>query len=549
MEHTATFERYQKRASRLLELRQKYGLPGDALSKYISRMDHFQVVAPLIGEFSTGKSSLVNALLGRSVLSVNITPETAVPTEICYSSDEHAVVFGSNGGTETISVDEFQKREFSVDKVKKVQLYLNNAFLREISSVKLVDMPGFNSGIELHSRAIDEYLPDAEAYILLFSARSSTISSDMAGFLKELHLHGMPVFLLISKSRAVTEDELRICVERIRADAAKYLGLADVPVGVTNAKGHEQIIEPLQDDLRRIEADSQNIFRNDAKSRLQQHGSDLALYLETAIKRADLTPDELSGKIEEAKRKIESLKGKLLDAGTSFSSEVDESVAVVRSRLQSALGNAAPSLADMLANHIDIRDRVSMLVRETVMSSIKNDFAPRVQKYRERIAGLINVTLNINTDVSLPEDLVRMDNMTKEVIKKALPAILSTLGFALSGAVGAVVVLALTSLLDGLLMKKHQDEKKRLAEAKIRNEVIPRVLEQASSSVRDALNSQLSEINEEVGKEAQAQVDAEEKALSDLRLKNANEKANRAESIDAMKKDLDEVRRIMNDAD
>ena len=96
-------------------------------------MDHFQVVAPLIGEFSTGKSSLVNALLGRSVLSVNITPETAVPTEICYSSDEHAVVFGSNGGTETISVDEFQKREFSVDKVKKVQLYLNNAFLLEIS--------------------------------------------------------------------------------------------------------------------------------------------------------------------------------------------------------------------------------------------------------------------------------------------------------------------------------------------------------------------------------------------------------------------------------
>ena len=549
MEHTAAFERYQKRASRLLELRQKYGLPGDALSKYISRMDHFQVVAPLIGEFSTGKSSLVNALLGRSVLSVNITPETAVPTEICYSSDEHAVVFGSNGGTETISVDEFQKREFSVDKVKKVQLYLNNAFLREISSVKLVDMPGFNSGIELHSRAIDEYLPDAEAYILLFSARSSTISSDMAGFLKELHLHGMPVFLLISKSRAVTEDELRICVERIRADAAKYLGLADVPVGVTNAKGHEQIIEPLQDDLRRIEADSQNIFRNDAKSRLQQHGSDLALYLETAIKRADLTPDELTGKIEEAKRKIESLKGKLLDAGTSFSSEVDECIAVARSRLQSALGNAAPSLADMLANHIDISDRVSMLVRETVMSSIKNDFAPRVQKYRERIAGLINVTLNINTDVSLPEDLVRMDNMTKEVIKKALPAILSTLGFALSGAVGAVVVLALTSLLDGLLMKKHQDEKKRLAEAKIRNEVIPRVLEQASSSVRDALNSQLSEINEEVGKEAQAQVDAEEKALSDLRLKNANEKANRAESIDAMKKDLDEVRRIMGDAD
>ena len=49
--------------------------------------------------------------------------------------------------------------------------------------------------------------------------------------------------------------------------------------------------------------------------------------------------------------------------------------------------------------------------------------------------------------------------------------------------------------------------------------------------------------------EKQAQVDAEEKALSDLMLKSEKEKANRAESTDAMKKDLDEVRRIMNDAD
>ena len=32
-------------------------------------------------------------------------------------------------------------------------------------------------------------------------------------------------------------------------------------------------------------------------------------------------------------------------------------------------------------------------------------------------------------------------------------------------------------------------------------------------------------------------------------LKSEKEKANRAESTDAMKKDLDEVRRIMNDAD
>ena len=43
----------------------------------IEKLDKFQVVTPIVGKFSTGKSSLVNALLGKDYLGVKLTPETS----------------------------------------------------------------------------------------------------------------------------------------------------------------------------------------------------------------------------------------------------------------------------------------------------------------------------------------------------------------------------------------------------------------------------------------------------------------------------------------
>ena len=549
MEHTATYQRYHARAVRLLELRTAHGLPVEALKTYLDGMEHFQVVAPLVGEFSTGKSSLVNALLGRDILGVDLTPETAVPTEICYSREERAVVIDQQGGAETISIDDFQQREFSVETVHKVQLYLDNAFLQEISSVKIVDMPGFNSGVELHNRAIDEYLPDAQAYLLTFSARSSAISEDMAGFLKELHLHELPVFLLITKGKSVTEDELRASVERIRSDAQKYLGLADVSIAVTNAKGREKNVTPLADDLRQIEKSSQAIFQKDARAHLQQFGGDLALYLETAIKRADLTPNELDDKIEEARQKIDRLQGKLADAGRVFDKDMDAGLANLRTRLQSALADASSSLEDMLMTRGNVQNRVAMIVRETVLTAMKEDFAPRVQRYRDRIASLVDVSFEFNGDISLSEDQIMMDNMMKEVVKKSLPLIIAAIGGAVTGPIGAIVGAVLGIFVEFGFMKKQQDERRHIAHEKIQNELIPQVVEKTMTSVRSVLGGQVAQINEQIREEVQKQVGAEEKALADLKQRSASEKAERAQALAALQSDLADVRRIMNDVD
>ena len=234
MEHTESYNHYHGMLENVSALYKKYNMPMERITEEIDSLDKFQVTTPLIGEFSTGKSSLINAMLGSDYLGINLLPETSVPAEICYGDKERAVIQEVDKNAETtrakeMSLAEFKDSKLSASNVKKVQIFVNNDFLRTVSTVKLVDMPGFNSGLELHNRAIDEYMPESLAYIITFSARDPAIPADMATFLRELKLHDAPVYLLITKSKSVLPKELDQCVARIREDAKKYLGQDRLP--------------------------------------------------------------------------------------------------------------------------------------------------------------------------------------------------------------------------------------------------------------------------------------------------------------------------------
>ena len=553
MEHTATYEHYRKKLAQLFKIRARNGLETKGILSYCEHLDKFQVVVPLIGEFSTGKSSLINALLDRkSLLGVELTPETAVPTEICYGEQERAIIFEKSGARE-ISFAEFSEQEFSVDKVHKVQLFINHGFLREISTVKIVDMPGFNSGVELHNRAIDEYLPEAKAYILTFSARTPTIPEDMANFLKELKLHDVPVFLLVTKAKAVTDEELTECVGRIRADAKTYLNLSDVSIGVTNAKGKEKMLSDFADALRQIEQDSQRIFAQDAKNHLAQYGADLATYLETSIKQANLTPSELESVVSAAENKLQTLRGKLTEAGENFDGQIENCITAIRSRLTNALMDSAPTLENMLVRNIDIKGKVNMIVREAIISAMKEEFLPRVSRYMDKVADMISLDIAVDSNTCLDASQEKMDFMLKEATKtavaKAIPKILAAIGIAITSPVAAILLAVSGILVELGFMKKREEEKRQLAQEKIQGEVIPQVTNKAMEAIRATIQQEVSEINRKIAEEAKVQVAAQERALADIKEKFATEQSEKQERLQAMQTDLDDVRKLMRDED
>lgn len=527
---------------KMASMKRKYGLTASSIENYIKDTEHFQVVTPLIGEFSTGKSSLINTLLERKVLGEGIEPKTAVPTEICYGSKEQAVIYAKDGNMKTVSLEDFQNMELSIDEVNKVQLNIDNPFLKEMDSVKIVDMPGYNSGIELHNRAIDDYLPNSQAYMLTFQARTPTIQEDMANFLKELKLHEVPVYLIITKSKSVLEQELNDCVEHIKADAKRYLGLSDVNIGVTNAKGKDKDIEFFKESLRDIATHSKEIFAKDMELHLAKEGRDLAIYLQTSLKQTDLTPSELETEIDSAQHTLKSLKDKLGNLKDDFNRQLDTCISNIKGSLASSLDGVAPELESMLVTGLDIRDKLNMVLREAIITAIHEHFDPVYYRYIEKVSETIKVGLSFDSNLQLSEIQVQTDTMLKkalkEALKKAIPAILTAIGLIISGPVAALIAAAVSILVELGFEKKQQHDKHELAHKKIYGEVIPQVTNKAMEQVQSTLLSQVDTLNEEIGREVQQQVEAQEKALSDIKQRYSEEQEQKNQTIQDMQADL-----------
>jgi len=58
----------------------------------------FIVTLPLVGAFSAGKSTLINALIGEAIFSTNIDPETAYPAELSYGTTTKLIGHLPDGG-------------------------------------------------------------------------------------------------------------------------------------------------------------------------------------------------------------------------------------------------------------------------------------------------------------------------------------------------------------------------------------------------------------------------------------------------------------------
>jgi len=136
------------------------------------RDEKFRLV--VLGQFKRGKSTFINALLGRDVLPVDVIPATSVITEIYHDTEPRAVIVFNDGHkteTEIQRLADFvseSKNPQNVKQVRKVCLYCTADILSE--GIILVDTPGVGSVHAHNTQLTNDYLPQADAAIFLFSA-------------------------------------------------------------------------------------------------------------------------------------------------------------------------------------------------------------------------------------------------------------------------------------------------------------------------------------------------------------------------------------------
>ncbi len=126
----------------------------------------------VLGVFSAGKSSLVNAILGAEILPTGVVPVTATLTVIRWGPEPSIQVVFRDGERRTLALEELatfadqrQEHDEGAPEVDRVVVEYPSELLKRIT---LYDTPGFNSGFELHELVTERVINQADAVLWVF---------------------------------------------------------------------------------------------------------------------------------------------------------------------------------------------------------------------------------------------------------------------------------------------------------------------------------------------------------------------------------------------
>jgi small GTP-binding protein len=163
--------------------------------------DRFNVV--VVGRFSQGKSSLMNAILRTDRLPTGLVPLTSVITTVSYGTKEQVVLnFDQRILTQEIPIEalpQFITQEGNpgnVRRIKTANVQLRADILRQ--GFYFVDTPGLGSAIAENTLTTESFLPEGDAFLLVTSYESP-LSEDELRFFRLAETSHRRVFVVINK--------------------------------------------------------------------------------------------------------------------------------------------------------------------------------------------------------------------------------------------------------------------------------------------------------------------------------------------------------------
>ncbi len=190
--------------------------------------DRFNLV--VVGRFSRGKSSLMNAMLGSERLPTGIVPVTSVITTVSYGSEErvilhyrHTSLFMDIPIAELASHITERGNPGNVKQIRVAEVQLPAELLRR--GFYFTDTPGLGSSIKENTRTTEGFLPEADAFVLVTSFEAP-ISEEEARVLKDVARSGQQVFVVVNKQDAVDAAERAEVLEHLAGRLQAIFGAA-----------------------------------------------------------------------------------------------------------------------------------------------------------------------------------------------------------------------------------------------------------------------------------------------------------------------------------
>lgn len=533
----------------------------DELGQLKEDVRHTELLIPVIGAFSAGKSSLINAFIGEDVLGVGLTPETELATELRYSSDPHLLALRPDGSSERLSVSALSTLKSRADEFTHVQLYLDNPKLKALPSLVLVDMPGFGSSLANHNKAIAYYLPRGVHFIVVTSVEDGNITQSMLRQLDDLQTYGRDFTFLLNKVNLRSDEQVQAVAElvddQIRSNFVASRSV--ITVGLDGDLRLKEVLTHLQPEqiLRQVFEDRLKDLTHSLLSQIN-----LAL---TSLKKDQAENQyalsELAKGIRQVERKRDDMLEDLRDQ------QLDRTVDRCLKTVGRELDNVESELvsAGLAGNQEAFSRIVSEVVRSSMTRSIKDqmdtlsrsvvaDFAQAVgdlgksmgqfnneQNWLGQLTDRINRSLQKTGETlghwsgSLAErnaqELERLKKESKWEEGQPLPRVtyqgLATVLAVTTSVVNPLIELAII-FLPSILAFINEGRQREQLRQKVITEVIPSVKRELRDRLPALLNEQIDALVTQVSSEFEREI-SEKQSLIDELASNRQQNAQAAE--------------------
>jgi predicted GTPase len=179
--------------------------------KLLSRVAEERFNVGVVGQFSRGKTSLMDAILREDRLPTSVLPLTSVITSVSYGDRERALIhWNSWSYTSEIPLEQIahyvtqEGNRRGQKRVRYAEVQLPAEILR--LGFYFVDTPGVGSAIAANTATTEALLPEADAVIFVTSFDSPLAEAELQ-FLRCVRRHVRKILVVVNKLDLISADQ------------------------------------------------------------------------------------------------------------------------------------------------------------------------------------------------------------------------------------------------------------------------------------------------------------------------------------------------------
>lgn len=180
------------------------------------RIEYPESFVTMIGETSSGKSSLINGLLGKELLYTGPQPTTGTVVEIMDGADSNSEEYYAvtkEARMAPLTQEQFLKFNLKLPEQYERLRVLIPSFPKGLQGMRLFDTPGYGAIQEEHEEIVMSFLPNSDVilYVVSYRAGVKQNDADFLSYINEVLRDDMKIYLVINRvPPTVGETDTRI---------------------------------------------------------------------------------------------------------------------------------------------------------------------------------------------------------------------------------------------------------------------------------------------------------------------------------------------------